>query len=158
MTENKSSKRIFGIEWNWGTGIASFLIFFLAVFGFFIWWSFQQNVNLVDPNYYNKGVEFDQEVQKIKNSAELIENLRIEQDSEWVSVIFPNISGNINGDVWFYYIADSRLDIRNEIKLNTENKHLQSKDKLLKGGKYQIIIDWKIDSTAFYFKKEIVIE
>ena len=158
MTKKKKVRKIFGLEWSWGTGIFFFLIFFLAVFGFFIWWSFQQNINMVDPDYYDKGVQYDKQLKKLKNNSLLEYDIVINQDAENVTLIFPDIDGEINGNVWFYYTPNSRLDVNSEIILDKENHHIQTKDKLIQGAKYTVKVDWSVDSTEYYFEKEISIE
>jgi len=157
--ENLNSNNKFRIKFNWGTGIFVFLMLFLGIFAYFIWFSFQQPLNLVDTNYYPKGLEYERQISKFKNSAKLEKDISISQDSINVFIEFPTLDAKkINGNILFYYPPDSRKDYKLQIELDTANRSIVSKNKLIRGQKYNVLVDWKADSLEYYFEEKLQIE
>jgi hypothetical protein len=157
--QKSKSKKLFGIEFHWGTGIFIFLMIFLLLFAIFIWFSFQQHLNMVDTNYYPKGLDYEKQITKYKNSASLVDNIEINQDENHIYIKFPKISDSeIEGSILFYYPPDSRKDFPAKIELDSLNRCSISKENLIIGQKYNVLIDWKLDSLEYYFEKNLKIE
>jgi len=50
------------MKFNWGTGILIFLILFLLACGLFIGFAMRQEVSLVHKDYYEKGVDYSEQM------------------------------------------------------------------------------------------------
>ena len=50
------------MKFNWGTGILIFLILFLMAAAVFIGFAMRQDVNLVHEDYYEKGVDYERQM------------------------------------------------------------------------------------------------
>lgn len=57
------------MKFNWGTGILVFLILFLIAAGIFIAFAMRQRVELVDEDYYERGVDHSSQMEVEKRSA-----------------------------------------------------------------------------------------
>lgn len=157
--EDLNSNNKSRIKFNWGTGIFIFLMLFLAIFAYFIWFSFQQPLNLVDTNYYPKGLEYERQINKFKNSANLKNDISISQDSLNVFIEFPILAEKtIKGSILFYYPPDSRKDYKLQIELDKANRSVVPKNRLISGQKYNVLVDWTADSLEYYFEEQIRIE
>ena len=51
------------LKFNWGTGIFLFLVVFLLACAAFIYFAFTQDVNLVHKDYYEKGVNYTEQME-----------------------------------------------------------------------------------------------
>ena len=50
------------IKWNWGTGILIGIIAFMAFIIGLVYFSVQQNFDLVERDYYPKALEYQQQI------------------------------------------------------------------------------------------------
>ena len=55
------------IQFNWGTGILLVIIVFFGLMIAMVVFSMNQEVNLVSPDYYPKGIDYDKQIEKTKN-------------------------------------------------------------------------------------------
>lgn len=56
------------IKWNWGTGILIGIIAFMAFIIGLVYFSVQQNFDLVERDYYPKALEYQQQIDKEENA------------------------------------------------------------------------------------------
>jgi len=115
-----------------------------------------QQVNLVSPDYYPKGVNYDKQIAKIKNLELLKEKVSVKKGDEILEIIFPEELRNkiIKGNIQFYYITDYQKDINHEINLDSSLKQ-QFRLSQFQNGRYIIKLDWEADSTAYYQEIDI---
>jgi len=139
------------IKFNWGTGIFIFIVLFIMSMISVIIFSFNQQVNLVTPEYYPKGVLYQDHITKIKNASLLKDNIRLDRTDGKITLGFPDeFSGkSISGTVQFYYVTDFEKDSNFKIKLDKDLKQ----DILTTGlvrGRYLIKIDWQDGEKAYF--------
>ncbi len=113
------------MKFNWGTGILISIILFVSAGIGFIIFAFQYDVNLVHEEYYKKGVNYNQEMLKAQRSAKFENSIYIENNSDKISIIFPdNFSNGIaNGEVLFFRPSDRFKDYK--IDLNISNGYFR---------------------------------
>ena len=139
------------MKFNWGTGLAIWLVVFVLAILTFVFFAFQQDVNLVNEEYYQKGVDFDNE-RAMRERAKLEDyRFSIGQNKELVNIsidetYFSKIS---EVEAYFYRPSDRRKDIR--IKFNASILEVPT-TKLIKG-KYDLKISWKKDGKDFLLEK-----
>jgi len=142
---------------NWGTGILIVIIvFFIAIFSF-IFFSTTQKVNLVEEDYYPKELDFDTQMDKIRNTNNLDEKILFEFPEELIVISFPEIVRNKtpNGSILIYRPSDYEDDITIDIQLNDDNQQILSSKELL-AGKYIIKIDWELEGIRYYQEKSFI--
>ena len=77
------------MKFNWGTGILlTIIFFFLAVVAFFIY-SSNLDINLVEDNYYEKELVYQERIDRIKNAEAVGEKLEVSLDGNIFLVKFP---------------------------------------------------------------------
>ena len=114
------------IKFNWGTGILLFIIFFFLAMSGFVYYAFQQPVNLVEDDYYKKELEFEEHINKIRNTNALDEKVAVIQHNKSLSIEFPYLfSGSeVTGIVYFYRPSNFKLDIELALELDSSNRQI----------------------------------
>jgi len=145
------------INLNWGSGLFIFiLVFFIAAFSF-IYFSYLQNADLVDINYYPKEIEYQKQIDKISNYERLKEDLTATIKQDFIIISFPlSHKKTINGEIHIYRPSDASLDNRIEIQTDRNNQQFIANEKLLPG-KYILKIDWRCDEIGYYKELTIII-
>jgi len=139
------------MKFNWGTGILIFLIIFVLFIGTFVYFAFQQDVNLVHKEYYQKGVDFDKERERKNRGASQTHQFIIEQKEQTVKVIVDKAYFDQLKDVkaYFYRASDRHEDKRYDLN---ENELIIPKSDLVKG-KYTLNISWTQDAEDYLLEK-----
>ena len=139
------------MKFNWGTGLAIWLIIFVIAILTFVTFAFNQDVNLVNKEYYQKGVHFDDVRLERERGKSQEKNFSVSQEGENVSLRFDKtyFSTIKNAEVQFYRPSDRREDL--QISFNN-NLLIVSKTKLFKG-RYQLNISWEKDGKKYTLQK-----
>jgi hypothetical protein len=147
------------MKFNWGTGIFIVIAFFLlAVVAFFIYIS-NLDIKLVEDNYYEKELAYQEHIDKINNTSSLTGEIEISQDAGVIIIQFPpldtlKVSG---GTVWFYRPSDPEKDFTLPLLLNDSLRQVFDISRLDQG-KWMLKLDWKMGGIDYYFEEEIFIE
>lgn len=144
------------IKFNWGAGILLTIIVFMASMVGIIIFSMNQQVNLVSPDYYPKGVNYEEQINKSRNLSLLKTKVILKKEDTTIRIIFPDDFANrtVSGNVQFYYMTDFEQDINKEIKLD---KNLQQSFLLkdFKSGRYILKLDWSDGAKSYYQEIDI---
>ncbi len=145
-------------KWSWGWGIFAFLMLFLVIMGSFIWFSFQQSVDLVSEEYYPEGVMYEDQIDKYRNNHTLNDKFKFAQDEAYIYIQFPKVNANSKpqGSIEVYRPSDPQYDQSITVDVNDTLTHLVSKENMIKG-KYIFKIDWNQDSLPYYQEKIIMV-
>lgn len=147
------------MKFNWGTGILIAIIFFCSVMiatGIFM---FNQKVDLVTDDYYEKTLVYQDQIdleEKTKSSKKEI-SFSVNNNSINISLPEEVITSNLKGEVYFYRPSDKNLDFK--IPLLTDNSGTMSlqKDKLMPG-MWKVRVYWSANDEEFYSEKSLYIE
>lgn len=139
------------MKFTWGTGILIFLIIFVLFIGTFVVFAFQQDVNLVHKEYYQKGVDFDQERDRKNRGASQTHQVQVEQTDSKVKIQFNKqyFSQLKDVKIYFYRASDRHEDKRFELK---QAELVLDKSDLIKG-KYTLNISWIQDDEEYLLEK-----
>jgi len=136
---------------TWGTGLAIWLVVFVLAVLTFVAFAFTQDVNLVHEEYYQKGVDFDNE-RAMRDRAKLEDyRFSIAQNKETVNISIEEeyFSGITDVEAYFYRSSDRRKDIRFPFKSSILNAPVKE----LIRGKYDLKISWKKDGKDYLLEK-----
>ncbi len=139
------------MKMNWGTGLAIWLIVFVTAILSFVFFAFHQDVNLVNKEYYQKGVHFDDIRLAREKGKSQEQNITINQEGENVTLTFDKdyFSTIKKTEVQFYRPSDRREDLH----IKFESNQLQvDKAKLFKG-RYQLKISWEKEGKDYMLEK-----
>ena len=147
------------MKFNWGHGIFVFLNIFVLSMVFVVYKSFQQDNALVEKEYYPKGLEYQKQIDRIRNAKAMDEKIVVETMPKHVLITYPHsFKGNKpDGKIFFYRPSDDKGDM--EIAMNPDTALVQviTADKLLKG-KNLVKLSWKQSGKEFYQEEVIHIE
>jgi len=139
------------MRFNWGHGIFLFLAFFVLSMAFVIYKSFQQEVLLVEKEYYPKGLEYQKQIDRVRNTGALADKIKVSLTADSVVITYPESFRNerVKGELYFYRPSDTRGDLREEIayKPDLVQKVVASR---LMTGKYILKISWTMAQREYY--------
>jgi hypothetical protein len=146
------------IKWNWGTGIFLAGSVFMLMIIVFVYFMFKQNFDLVEKDYYPKSLEFQQKVDKTRNSAELHEKVKVNVSGSDINFVFPSSfkANELKGTIFFYRPSEKKRDFSIAINADTAGNMFFDLDKLYKGY-YIIKIDYTYQDKGFYQEESLVV-
>lgn len=142
---------------NWGFGIfAAYAVFMIIVLGT-VAFTTTVDVDLVADDYYEQELKYQNEIDKKDRTDKLSEQVNINIDSEYLTIIFPKAyASDITGKINFYRPSDKKLDFALDIKSDTSGQQFIPTNKLAKG-LWKVKVDWLHSGKEYLNKKNIVI-
>lgn len=143
------------MKFNWGTGILIFLILFLAACAVFITFAMRQDVNLVHKDYYEKGVDYTEQMNVNARSVALSDSIQISLKDNSLIVDFTEslVSKIDSGKVLLYRPSNSKMDVTFPITF-AKNSLIINKDNLVTG-RYIIKISWYSKGLKFEIDRPV---
>lgn len=143
---------------NWGTGIIIALVVMIGGMIFLVSIAVRQDYDLVDKDYYQKSVNYQQHIEEVKNTAALTEKIRLEQTADSLKLTFPALSviSDYSGNIHFYSPVEEKRDGTIKLKLN-DNFSQSIGLKSLKSGRYTVKIDWSVGKVSYYQEEDITL-
>ena len=147
--------KISDIKWNWGTKLALWIIAFVLFILSLVYMSLGYDVNLVEKDYYPKGLVYQQRIEAINNASEAGSSVNIIQNNDRIIVDIKNCLPD-SGTVTFFRPSVTDMDIVIDIVDLISNPTIP-KSEFIKG-KYILKMNWWTDSKEYYLEKSIVIK
>ena len=146
------------MKFDWGTGILIFLILFLLAAAAFMVFAFKQDVNLVYKDYYNKGVDYTEQMDVIARSENYYSALETRLENEFLVLDFEeSLALKIDsGSVLMYRPSDSKQDLILPLDL-WENRVIIPKDQLI-SGRYILKLFWYSEGLKYEVDKQVNIQ
>lgn len=146
------------MKFNWGTGILIFLILFLLACAGFIFFAFQQDVNLVHKDYYEKGVDYSEQMKVDARSTLFRDAFTISsQDDLFIINIDESLSSKIDsGRILLFRPSDSKRDISLPVE-SKATKVIFSKEDLIHG-RYILKFFWVSEGLKYEVDRPINIQ
>jgi len=139
------------IKWNWGTKLLIAIIIFMSFIFVLVYQSYNNEIFLVERDYYPKGLKFQDRLDEIENARPLAKQLKVYQEAEKLVVVFPEIHPD-TGTIYFFRPSNTKHDLTYKLEPDTNNSMSFPKSKFKKG-KYILKIFWKEKDTAYYIEK-----
>jgi nitrogen fixation protein FixH len=148
--EMKKSTSILSLNWNY-----SIIIVFVLFAGFIltmVYFMTSEKIDLVREDYYQKELEFQKQIKKSSNTANLKTKVAMTYlpESEQLNIFFP--TRVVNGEVKFFRPSDKRMDVDIPLKSLPENPLHLSTQKLHKGY-WKVQVTWT-DGVREYFNEQ----
>jgi len=147
------------LRFNWGTGIVLAMIIMVSGMIYLVSIAIRQDYDLVDKDYYQKSITYQQHIEKVRKNDALAEKIKFSLSPESFKLTFPNLAANqeYSGEIHFYSPVAEKRDLTLKIKL--DENYSQTIDLTgLEKGRYQVKIDWNISGTEYYQEHEITVE
>jgi nitrogen fixation protein FixH len=146
------------MTFNWGHGIALFYGIFAFSLLTVVIKTTQYDHSLVTEKYYEKDLQYQEHYEKLANTQQLDQPLKVWKDKEAkaLSIQFPDGFEHIKGDVTFYRPVNQEEDFSLPFELSGNNL-LEYDTKDLHPGLWTIKIDWQSGNTPYYQEVNISI-
>ncbi len=138
---------------NWGYRIVVAFVLFMAFIISMVVYVSSKGADLVAEDYYMQEVNYQDIINAKKNSIDLNQEVKIQQDAQKVVVFFPkDIAQNIEGTIHFYHPQHTDKDVVKPITLN-EGRNQSINKKGLTKGNYLVKLLWKEGDKSYYIEK-----
>ena len=145
------------IKFNWGTGIVIALIVMISGMLLLVSIAVRQDFDLVDNDYYQKSINYQQHIEKMRNNENLAKKIHFELSTDNLHLTFPNLATfqKYAGEIHFYSPVAEKRDMTLKIKLDSNFTQIVNL-KNLKKGRYLVKIDWTANKVSYYQEEEIL--
>jgi len=144
------------IKWNWGTKLLIAIILFMGLIFFMVYLSTKQDLNLVEEDYYPKGLKYQTRINEIKNAAQFKDQIQLTQTDDLIILALPDINPD-SGTVVLFRPSNEYLDINTEINPDTLNRMYFSVEQFRKG-LYIYKIEWFENGKGYYLEDKFYIK
>jgi len=147
------------IKFNWGTGIVIAFIVMVSAMLFLVSIALRQNDDLVEDDYYQKSINYQQHIDHAQNNAQLVEKIKTDYQNASLILTYPKLTDyqNYSGEIHFYSPVEAKRDVKIEIQADSNYTQMIDLSSLQKG-RYTIKIDWKAGNTSYYQQDELTVE
>lgn len=150
------------MKFNWGTGILIFLIIFLLACAAFIIFASRQQENLVHKDYYEKGVDYSQQMNVDKRSKPYAHSFGTKSTDQFFVVDIDEVlvSKIDSGTIHMFRPSDKTKDIKTTF--NKDDKILspqfQFDKKALLNGRYILKFTWYMENTKYEVRQPVNVQ
>lgn len=146
------------LKLNWGTGITVFIVFFLLMNVVVIIFAFGEKVDLVTPNYYEKELKYQEEIEAQQKTLDLTEKINVEYKSEVLIIQLPKKFSvkELDGNILLYRPSDSSKDVKIALQPDSTGTQFVPTAGLSKGF-WKVKINWLFENVTYSDEKSIFI-
>ena len=123
--------------------------------GFMVYKISTQKVDLVDDNYYEKGVRYQEEINKFDATSGIENNITFDLNQQLIT--FKSNAKGLNGKALFYRPSDVNLDFETNFALGENGEFTYSTAQLAKG-LWKVTFEWTLNGKLMATEKQFVIE
>ncbi len=145
-------------KFNWGTGILITIILFMIIVISTAVYLMNQDVDLVTNDYYNKGINHQQQIDRMNRTNAMDDEVQIRPENGYLKLKFPKsyAQKSFNGTIQFYRPSDSKKDFSLSISIDTSAQQIIPVQNLEKGY-WKVELSWTQDSLEYYKESSFVI-
>ncbi|MCK5731196.1 MAG: FixH family protein [Draconibacterium sp.] len=146
------------MKFNWGTGIFIFLILFLLACTAFMIFAARQGINLVHKDYYEKGVNYTEQMEIDARSVEYKNAFKITNtDKQFIVDIENSLSLKIDsGNLILFRPSNSKLDILLTVEQQTQQITFKKED--LINGRYILKFYWYSEGLKYEVRQPVNVQ
>ncbi len=135
------------MKFNWGTAIVVFFGIFVTLAIAFVVFSLQYSNDLVVDDYYEKGANYDYQMQIDKRSALYVDSVSVESDDTDVKLVLAHSipAHGTQIQAWFYYPSNKKMDVLAEV----EGTELTLQKKVFAHGRYTLKLSWMMNDLPY---------
>jgi hypothetical protein len=143
---------------NWGNKLLLTFILFGAGMTYLVYRSVSTNYELVEKDYYNQELRYQQVIDGSRLANQLSAPVRIEQTTEGIMLELPEEMKNktISGNIWFYCAYDQNKDKKFSLQTNPEGKQV-FQSAAIAPGNYTVKINWSNEGKNYFSEKSLTV-
>jgi hypothetical protein len=140
---------------NWGQKLVGFtILFMLFIIGMVVVIS-RQKMDLVDDNYYEKGIRYQEEMNKFEINDSIQHQVTFDMPNGMLTFT-TNIKG-MHGMLFFYRPSNATLDFAVPFEVQPDGVFLY-KTKELEKGVWKATFEWELNGRKMAAEKQLMIE
>lgn len=143
----------------WPVGITTFFVLALVFLVTFIIWAMHQREDLVTDNYYEKEVEFQQQLDQQSRTAAFASQVAVAYDAMLhnITITLPAAqAASAVGQIQLYRPSDASLDRTVPLAVNQDGVQ-QLDAKGLPAGLWKIRVKWTTGGEEYFIDRTIVV-
>ena len=146
------------MKFTWGTGIVIFLAIFMTALIAFVIFAWNQDVNMVHRDYYEKGVDYSSQIEKEKRSVDMAGQISLTDKDDSISITFPqSYASSVNaGNVLFFRPSDHNKDISYPLVFRDSTLTIPKAN--LISGRYIVKLTWNQDNLGYEIDKTFIVK
>jgi len=146
------------MKFTWGTGIFLFLVLFLTASVAFIIFASRQQVNLVHKDYYEKGVDYSEQMRVNERSKPFVYALSVNSTNDhFIVSIEESLAEKIDsGTLLMFRPSDKTKDI--SARLLAKAKKMEFDKQLLINGRYILKFTWYSDGIRYEIDQPVNVQ
>jgi len=144
----------------WPVGLTIFLTFMVVSSLIFVYYTTQLSFDLVTEEYYQEGLAYQEQINRINNSGGLSEQLSISLlGKNHLALQFPDSipALKIGGTTMFFRPDNGTLDFNTAIKVDSTRKQIIDVSGMKKGN-WKVKVFWTDGSLEYYNEAPVFIE
>jgi len=131
------------------------MIAFMAYIVSMVYYTFTKNADLVQEDYYENELNYDQDKLNRQNYQLLTDGITISQTPAGIVMHFPEIiQAAESGSVFFYRPDEKKLDRKFELQVNSDQNQVLEYS-YFKTGYYDVSVEWTDGKTTYLFEDHI---
>ena len=130
----------------------------LQGWGAFIFFAMRQDVNLVHEDYYEKGVDYNHQMEVDARSAGFRDSIRVQMDEEWMRInLAATLAASIDsGNLLFFRPSSSSLDL--SMPFRQVDSPLMIPRTGLIPGRYILKVNWFVGGLEYQVDETLIIQ
>lgn len=143
---------------NWGykilIGFSTFVVGMLCMVGV----AMKQSNEMMDDNYYDKELKFQDKIDASKNLSAVAEKLSITDSGNIIVLQLPaaTVASNTVGTIECIRSAEQKRDVKMRLQLDENGRQVLPKA-LFVNGIYQLRLDWTTNGTTYFHSQALII-
>ena len=139
---------------NWGKSIVIAFILFASFIGALVSVCLRQDISLVADDYYEQELRYQDQLDRIYNTANLVVKPEIRLKDKSLEVEFARFKDITVGSVEIFRPSDQRFD--RQFKLDKSSSVIQQFDlSNLPRGMYKVRMRWAMDDNEYFLESMI---
>jgi nitrogen fixation protein FixH len=139
---------------SWGIRISMLYIGFALFIIFMVWRSFGENIDLVANDYYNRELEYNEQMEKTQRASKLTDKLNWKIVNSRLVLEFPGVADG--GTILFQRPSDAQFDRTYNLSTSSDSILSIPLEEFTKG-MYRLKADWSMSGVTYYNEQVVVI-
>ena len=141
---------------NWGKWIIVSFVLFAAFIGILVVICVRQDISLVSKNYYQEELAYQQQIDRMNNTARLEEKPVIAFTGQALEIQFSQFNNLEGGEVKVFRPSDLRFDKQFILQTSTETTQRFDISSFPKG-MYRVKMRWSMKGKEYYVEQVIIL-
>lgn len=139
---------------NWGVALGGIYVTFMIIMIGVVFASRRHDVNLVTPDYYQKELDYQSEIDATNNTRSLAEKVKVDYNGKHITINLSKFDSSAKGFVTLFRSSDHKLDKRMTLKISDDSKMVIPTDGL-KRGVWIVKLAWESDGKKYQFEDSV---